>query len=692
MDNSGVRQDAGMTIPYGAWPSPISAADRARGSLSLSFPGVVGGDVWWTEGRPDESGRQAIVRTGADGRPVDLLPPPWNARTRVHEYGGRSWLAVPPSSGAGVPHGSAGAGVPHGSAGAGAPHGSAGAGAPHGSDGYALVFANYADQRLYRLDPGAAEPVPITPEPASPAAERYADLTLTPDGSEIWCVRESHADGAVSRALVAVPVRGGAPRVLLRDGHFLAHPRISPDGRRLAWLTWDHPRMPWDGTELRVADLGADGSVGQPRTVLGGPAESVLQPEWAGPGTLYALSDRSGWWNLYELPAGGGEPRPLCPREEEFGGPLWQLGNTWYAPLADGRIAVRHGTDTYRVGLLDPATGDLADLDLPYTTWAGLTGDGSTLTAVVASPRSGTQLLRFDPATGGVTVPRRAAERLPDPAYLPVPRSRVVPGPGGRDVHVHVYPPTHPTARAPEGERPPYLVHIHGGPTSQSMAELNVGIAYYTSRGLGVLDVNYGGSTGYGREYRQRLRGQWGVVDVEDAVAAALALAETGEADPDRLAISGGSAGGWTALAALVGTDVFACGTSYFGVAELEQFAADTHDFESRYLDGLVGPLPEARAVYVQRAPLSHVDDLSCPVLLLQGAEDKVVPPSQAEMFVAALARKGIPYAYLLFEGEGHGFRKAETIIAAAEAEMSFYGQVMGFDPPGIPKLELSTG
>src|SRR6266511_3085730 len=499
MDNSGVRQDAGMTIPYGAWPSPISAADRARGSLSLSFPGVVGGDVWWTEGRPDESGRQAIVRTGADGRPVDLLPPPWNARTRVHEYGGRSWLAVPPSSGAGVPHGSAGAG---------AQDGSAGAGAPHGSDGYALVFANYADQRLYRLDPGAAEPVPITPEPASPAAGRYADLTLTPDGSEIWCVRESQADGAVSRALVAVPVGGGAPRVLLRDGHFLAHPRISPDGRRLAWLTWDHPRMPWDGTELRVADLGADGSVGQPRTVLGGPAESELQPEWAGPGMLYALSDRSGWWNLYELPAGGGEPRPLCPREEEFGGPLWQLGNSWYAPLADGRIAVRHGTDTYRVGLLDPATGDLADLDLPYTTWAGLTGDGSTLTAVVASPRSGTQLLRFDPATGGVTVPRRAAERLPDPAYLPVPRSRVVPGPGGRDVHVHVYPPTHPTARAPEGERPPYLVHIHGGPTSQSMAELNVGIAYYTSRGLGVLDVNYGGSTGYGREYRQRLRGR----------------------------------------------------------------------------------------------------------------------------------------------------------------------------------------
>jgi dipeptidyl aminopeptidase/acylaminoacyl peptidase len=650
-----------MTIPYGAWPSPITAADTARGAISLSFPAVVDAQVWWTESRPDEAGRQTVVRAGPDGAPVEVLPAPWNARTRVHEYGGRSWLAVPGRGGVDQP---------------------------------VLVFANFGDQRLYRLDPGAAAPVPITPEPADRAADRYADFTLSPDGAEIWCVRERHDQfGAVSRALVAVPLDGQAkPRELLRDGHFLASPRVSPDGRRLAWLTWDHPQMPWDGTELRVAEIGPSGSFGEPRTLLGGRTESVCQPEWADDRALYAISDRSGWWNLYRVPAEGGDPVPLCPREEEFGGPLWQLGASWYAPLPDGRLAVRHGTDTYTFGLLDPATGELTDLDQPYTAWSGVAAGPGGLAVVANSPRTGQRLLRVDPAGGQVTVLRQAMTDLPDPAYLPVPSSRVLTGPDGRDVHVHVYPPTHPSARAPEGERPPYVVHVHGGPTSQALVGLDLGIAYYTSRGIGVVDVNYGGSTGYGRAYRERLREQWGVVDVQDAVAAARALAEAGEADPDRLAISGASAGGWTVLAALVRTDVFACGTSYFGVAELERFAEDTHDFESRYLDGLVGPLPATRDRYVERAPLSHVDDLSCPVLLLQGADDRVVPPSQAEMFAAALAKKGIPHAYLLFQGEAHGFRRAETLVRAAEAELSFYGQIMGFEPAGIPRLTLSRG
>jgi dipeptidyl aminopeptidase/acylaminoacyl peptidase len=335
----------------------------------------------------------------------------------------------------------------------------------------------------------------------------------------------------------------------------------------------------------------------------------------------------------------------------------------------------------------------LTDLDQPYTAWSGVAaGPGGGVAVVATSPRTGPRLLRVDPASSRTTVLRQAMTNLPDPAYLPVPGSRVLTGPDGRDVHVHVYPPTHPSARAPEGERPPYVVHIHGGPTSQALVGLDLGIAYYTSRGIGVVDVNYGGSTGYGRPYRERLREQWGVVDVEDAVAAARALAETGEADPDRLAISGASAGGWTVLAALVRTDVFACGTSYYGVAELERFAEDTHDFESRYLDALVGPLPAARDRYVERAPLSHVGNLSCPVLLLQGADDRVVPPSQAEMFAAALAKKGIPHAYLLFQGEAHGFRRAETLTKVAEAELSFYGQIMGFEPPGIPRLALSAG
>ncbi|HSV67386.1 MAG TPA: prolyl oligopeptidase family serine peptidase [Mycobacteriales bacterium] len=647
-----------QTIPYGAWPSPISAADVARAGCRLSFPAPVGDEVWWTEGRPEEGGRQTVVRHTPDGRCHDLLPPPWNARTRVHEYGGRSWLAVPDPDGR----------------------------------GHALVFANFADQRLYRLDPGAAQPVPLTPEPASPSADRYAELLLHPDGRTLWCVRESHASGTVRRALVSVPLDGSGPVAeLLRDGHFLANPRISPDGRRLAWLTWDHPRMPWDGTKLRVAEIGPDSAVGVPSTVLGGPAESVLQPEWAGPDELYAVSDRSGWWNLYRLAADGGPPYPLCPREEELGGPLWLLGTSFYALLDDGRIAVPHGTGTWRLGLLDPATGTLSDLDLPYTAWGGgLVAEGTVLAAVGAAPTRDAEVIRLDLATGVHQVLRRAQDERPDPAYLPVPEPVALPGVGGREVYANVYRPTHPTATAPAGELPPYVVFVHGGPTSQSPAVLDVEKAFFTSRGIGVLDVNYGGSTGHGRAYRERLRGQWGIIDVEDAVAAVLALADRGEADRGRLAIRGGSAGGWTTLAALVGTDVFACGTSYYGVAELLRFVHDTHDFESRYLDGLVGPLPAAAETYAERAPLSHVDSLSCPVLLLQGADDPVVPPSQAELFAEAMAKKGIPYAYLLFEGEQHGFRKAETIVACMHAELSFYGQVMGFDPPGIPRLALT--
>ena len=641
-------------IPYGAWPSPISAADLATGMLVLSFPRVVGEEVWWSETRPAEAGRVTVMRSAPGQDAADLLAAPWNARTRVHEYGGLSYLALPePGS---------------------------------------FVFANFADQRLYRVDPGA-EPTPITPEPAVPAGERYADFTLSPGGTELTCVRESHSEtGTVTRALVAIRTDGSsAPRVIATDGHFLAHPRYSPDGRQLAWIAWEHPRMPWDGTELRVATLNGDGTAQRPRTLIGGETESVLQPEWVDATTLYALSDRTGWWNLYALDAANSAPaRPLHPAEEEFGGPLWQLGITFYAVLPDGRIAVRHGTDTYRIGVLDPETGKLDDLDLPYSAYSAVHGAGRLVTAVGAGPTEPPAVLGIDPDAGQYAVFGVATTDIPDTAYLPVPESRVVRGRDGRDIHVHVYPPTHPTARAPEGELPPYVVHVHGGPTGQSLARLDLDVAYFTSRGIGVLDVNYGGSTGYGREYRERLNGQWGIVDVEDAVSAVLALADAGLADRARLAIQGGSAGGWTTLAALVGTDVFACGVSYFGVAELERFAEDTHDFESRYLDGLIGKLPEERQLYVERAPLSHVDNLSCPVLLLQGADDKVVPPSQAELFRDALVRKGIPHAYLLFEGEGHGFRRAESIIAATEAELSFYGQVLGFEPAGVPTLALS--
>ena len=659
MDLASDGNTGSVTARYGAWPSPIGASDVAVAGIRLSGPVPVhtdaGDEVWWAEARPTVGGRTVVVRRDATGAVSDVLPAGWNVRTRVHEYGGTAWLRLP---------------------------------------GGGLAFADWADQRVHRLDPGSTTPVPLTPEPAETAGLRYADPVLGPGGDEIWWVREAHSDGTIRRHIVAVPVSGAAAadpaavREIAGGSDFLAFPRPGPDGRRVAWIAWDHPRMPWDGTELRVGELGPDGTVSSVATVLGGADESVLQPEWADADTLYVISDRSGWWNLYRLPAGGGEPEPLCPRAEEFGQPLWQLGAVTYARLADGRLAVLHGTDTLALGLLDPATGELTDLDLPYTLYGSVAVDGDTVLTTAASPVESAAVVAVDLPTGTATVLRRSMTDPPDPAYLPEPRSIVVAGPGERDVHAHVYPPTSPDAVAQDSELPPYVVFVHGGPTSHSAAILNLEKAYFTSRGIGVIDVNYGGSTGYGRAYRERLRREWGIVDVEDCVAAVQALVRDGLADGERLGIRGGSAGGWTTLAALTTTDAFAAGVSYYGVAELIAFAADTHDFESRYIDGLVGTLPEDRDVYVERAPLSHVDQLSCPVLLLQGLEDKVVPPAQAELFAAALDKKGIPYAYLPFAGEQHGFRQAPNMRRALDSELSFYSQVLRFELPAAEGIE----
>jgi len=660
--------EAPQTLPYGSWPSPITAADVAKGAIRLGFPTLVGGanpddlpDVWWLEGRPAEGGRQVIV-SSARG---DLLPAPWNARTRVHEYGGLSFLPV--------------------------------AGG--------VVFVEWSDQRLYYLasaSGSASEPRPLTPIPAHPAALRYADPVLSPDGREVWCVCEQHTDPesptvGITRAIVGVPLDGSAAdddsrvRVIVSGSHFLAFPTPSPDGEQLAWIAWDHPNMPWDTTELRVGEL-TDGVVQSWRTLLGGTHESVLEPVWADSERVYVQSDRSGWWNLYLVDVTGtAEPQALAPRDEEFAGPLWQLGYRHCSALDDGLLVALHGGAAQRLGVLDPATGEINDLDLPFTHWQPtISSRGRYLAGVAGSAVTPSAVVRVDLQTCDYVTLRRAADDVPGDDYLPRPYTAAFEGPGGRDVYAHVSAPRNPHAQAPAGELPPFIVFVHGGPTSSSPPLLALEHAYFTSRGIGVIDVDYGGSTGYGREYRERLRGQWGVVDVEDCVAAAQALAKAGDADGERLAIRGGSAGGWTTLAALTGTDAFGAGTSYFGVAELLRFAKDTHDFESRYLDGLVGPLPEARDLYVERAPLSHVDDVSCPVLLLQGLDDHIVPPSQAEMFRDALVAKGIRHAYIAFEGEQHGFRKAENVITSLEAELSFYGQVFGFTPPGVAVLELS--
>jgi dipeptidyl aminopeptidase/acylaminoacyl peptidase len=671
------------TTSYGEWPSPIGGADVARKQIGLAFPRLADATVWWQEMRPSEGGRQTVVCQGPDGVSRDLLPAPWNARTRVHEYGGRSYLPL--------------------------------------AGGF--VFANFDDQRLYRGQDGL-QPEPLTAEPGADTSDRFADFVLAPGGSEVWCVRERHCvsqDGAsqegagrVSRAIVAVPLDGSAAdnpdavRVLVSGSDFYAFPAPSPDGTRLAWICWDHPRMPWDGTELRVAALG-DGPVSnknQQQLIMGGEAESVLAPVWRDDRSLYVISDRSGWWNLYlaDLLA---FPRPLCPREEEFAEPLWQLGSYPYAVLGDGRIAVVHGPGHPRLGVLDPGTGQLTDFDLPYQVFgSGLSASGRSLVTIAGGPAVPLSVIKAGiPAAGQrqqaavVHELRRTLESVPDTGYLPVPREAQLTGPSGSVVHALVYPPANPAVRAPGDELPPYIVWVHGGPTSQAGPRLDLEKAFFTSRGIGIIDVNYGGSSGYGRAYRERLRGQWGIVDVADAMAAALALAEAGEADISRLGIRGGSAGGWTALAAVTsgvgvlgGKGVFAAATSYFGVSDLRGFAAQTHDFESRYLDGLIGPLPECEPVYAERAPVGHVTEATCPVLLLQGLDDPIVPPAQSESIAADLAAHGIRYAYLAFAGESHGFRKAETIIASLEAEVSFYGQIMGFTPPGIPPLALTGG
>lgn len=637
------------TSPYGSWRSPISATDLAESGHPVSGGRWVGDTVWWLEQRPSESGRLAVRRSGDDGEPCDVLPQPWNARTRVHEYGGGAWTVT---------------------------------------DDRALVFAEFSDQRIYRLDASTGLPVPLTPVTGG---FRFAELSIR--GSEVIAIRETHAHDTVGRDIVAVPLDGSAAddpsniRSIVAGSHFLAFPRFSPDGKTLAWIAWEHPQMPWDGTELRVADLDDSGVARDARVLAGSTTESVLQPEWTADGTLIAISDARGWWNLVGITLEG-TVTALNPEEAEIGGPLWMLGSAWYSSAPDGRILAVRTSGEDSLVLLDPVSGVSTTIEQPLTTISlgSRNGDRVLLTGGSAVLASGLRVL--DLATGDLTVVRLAVDALPAEGYLSAAVARTFEG--ERPVHAFVYPPRNVDFVAPTGELPPYVAFVHGGPTSRVSPTLSLAVAYFTSRGIGVVDVNYGGSTGYGRAYRERLRGQWGVVDVEDTIAAVLGLADAGLADRSRLAIRGGSAGGWTVLASLTGSDVFAAGTSYFGVAELRQFAEDTHDFESRYLDGLIGPLPEASDLYDSRAPLNRVDNLSTPVLLLQGLDDPIVPPSQAELFRDALVAKGIRHAYIAYEGESHGFRRSSTIVSATEAELSFYGQVLGFEPVDVPRLELS--
>ncbi|WP_114854055.1 prolyl oligopeptidase family serine peptidase [Brachybacterium sp. YJGR34] len=686
------------TLPYGSWPSPITAAQLATGGTRLGGARLVGDAVWWQEGIATEGGRQAIMRSAGpvglpapgsaaeeSAEPVTVLPAPFNARSRVHEYGGASWTAVPGSGPSPL-----------------------------------IVFVNFEDQRVYSLREGE-EPRPLTPvgpEVASAQGPslRWAEPTaVTPPGGEVevWWVCEDHtvdpagAAGpsapAIERSVVAVPLDGSAaedPTALRRvtpASRFVAGARPSPDGSRVAWISWEHPQMPWDGTQLHVAPLIA-GRAGEGETVAGGEDVSVLQPEWLDDEHLMFVSDASGWWNPWVWSADG-DTRQVLELDQEFAGALWALGTTWYQVLDARTALVRHGRAATSLSLLRIDTGELTALECPLTQIAtAQRRDDGLLLLAGASPTQFAALYtaRLDldgaPALSQPSVLRSSRTDAPDPGVLPVGEPIEVPLPDGGVVHAILHRPHQEGIAGREGDLPPVIAQVHGGPTSHVPPVLSLPVAYYTSRGLGVVVVNYGGSTGYGRTYRNRLRGQWGVVDVQDTVAVMEHLVAQGLADGNRLAIEGGSAGGWTTLACLTRTDTFAAGVSSFGVAELERFRADTHDFESRYIDGLVGPYPERRDLYVERAPLSHVDELEVPVLLLQGEEDRIVPPSQSELFRDALAAKGIPHAYLLFAGEQHGFRQASTIIRATEAALSFYGQVLGFSPACVPVLELERG
>lgn len=632
--------------PYGAWVSPLDAAAVAAGSHTPTAATYVGDAIWWSEPVPAER-RVGVFRLGVDGEPEVVLPVPWNARSQVHEYGGGAWCT--------------------------------------GDDGV-LVFVQFDGQRLHRLDEPGGTPVPLTPQSTT---TRFGGLIRT--GDAVLAVRERTTGpnpSDVVRDLVSVPLDGTAADnpdavvSMVGGSRFLAQPAISPDGGRIAWIAWDHPNMPWDGTELRIGDL-VDGRVTAWRSVLGGPAQSVLQPQWTADGHLMVLTDRTGWWNLVFLNPDGAAPEPLAPAERETGGPLWVLDTRWYLPLPDGRIVLTSTLGSDEQILLDPATGDRVRLATGRSRTEWQAARGRRVLVIDEAADEPGALHELDLMAGTRRVVRAGAGALPE-SITPVPEERDFDG-----VHAVVYPPRNVAFVAPAGDLPPFVVFVHGGPTAHEGPMQSPAIVYYTSRGIGVVDVNYGGSTGYGRSYRDRLRGQWGVVDVDDVVTVVRGLAAAGLADPHRLAIEGGSAGGWTVLSALTNSDVFACGASRYGVADLVGLLQDTHDFESQYLQGLVGPYPQRADLYAQRAPINHVDRIDCPVLLLQGLDDRVVPPAQSQTFRDALAERHIPYAYLEFPGEGHGFRARETIIAAREATLSFYGQVLGFDPPGVPVLPL---
>ena len=634
--------------PYGSWPSAIGVDLLAAGSVGLSWPEIRGGACHWCESRPAEQGRTTLLRRTGDGPPTELTPAPWNVRTRINEYGGKPYLVTEA----------------------------------------AVAFCHLPDQRLWSVEPGR-EPRPLTAETGAQVS--YGDLELDHRRDRLLAVSEDQrGSGEPRHGIVAVPLDGSSETdtTLIEGPDFLASPRISADGSRLAWLSWDHPDMPWDASTLWLAALDDQGKPGAAQRIAGGPGRSIVQPSWAADGTLLFLDDRSGYWNLMRLD--GGAVHPVRNAAADFGGPLWQLGASWYAPLADGRIAAAWlECGRWRLGVITADGSRLDEIALPLVEIAEVSAEGGRVLLRAGHSTEPASILMVDLATGASTTVARSAELDLAPSWISRGEAITATTPKG-PVYALFYPPTNPDCRAPEDEHPPLIVRSHGGPTSRATAALHLTWQYWTSRGFAVVDVDYRGSTGYGRGYREALEGKWGIADVEDCVAIAELLVARRQADSGRLLIAGSSAGGFTTLCALTFTDVFAAGTSWYGVGDLEALAKDTHKFESRYLDRLIGPWPEAAEVYRARSALHHVDRLKRPVLFLQGEDDKVVPPGQAATMAAALRERGVPVAHLTFPGEGHGFRKAETIERALQAEHAFYCRVLGIEPgEELPPIEI---
>jgi dipeptidyl aminopeptidase/acylaminoacyl peptidase len=631
--------------PFGSWPSPITAAALVSGAAGIGEVQIDGDAVWWSESRPDEGGRISVMRWHR-GVTDEVTPPDAYVRTLVHEYGGGAWTV----------------------------------------DGGELFYVDLSDQRLRRMIPGS-DPTLLTPEPDIPSGLRYADGRVTPDRRWFVCVRERHGGSEPENELVAVALDGTERvEVLWQGSDFVMAPRISPLGDRLAWIAWDHPNMPWDQTALWNADLG-DGVLAGPRVVVSNGTEALCEPGWGSDGELYVCSDRAEWWNLYRVV--GDDLAEHAGGAFEIATPPWVFGMQRWALLDDGPIVVA-----------GHPTGDRL-----IVAGTELAGTDDTITSLQAcGPRSvvfagagfdhEAEVVRLDlPAAGPPvrTVLRPARPLGLAATFVPAPEAITFPTAAGEVAHALFYEPAHPDHVGPEGEAPPLVVLAHGGPTAAARRQLQLPIRFWTSRGFAVVDVDYRGSTGYGRSFRQALNGNWGVADVADCVAAVSYLAQRGDVDPDRVVIRGGSAGGFTVLSALCSHDVFAAGASHYGVADLEALARDTHKFESRYLESLVGPRPEADALYAARSPINNIDGFSAPMIFLQGSEDQIVPPDQSEMIVAALREKGIPVAYLLFEGEQHGFRRSESIISAIEAELAFFGRVLGFEPADeLPPIEIT--